>query len=246
MALIVLDHDDGDWLAHDSLFRLLTVQLIGSVIVNVLPCVKFRGDRHGSAEPPHQRADVRQPDALPGLVLGSGAAEQVKDPLMVLGIDAAAVVGDLENRKAELGPAAHRDVAGNARLEIFQRVVDQIGENLLQRKTVADDVRQRFDPDLRLGFRGLMRHGGDDALDQFAGIDPHRLEFAPALAGEVEDGADQPVHLADRRFDEPERLGEILRQLLVGSVEHRLGGIGGVVRAPAARGRRPRQVPRSA
>ena len=32
-----------------------------------------------------------------------------------------------------------------------------------------------------------MRHGRDDALDQFAAVDPFRLEFAAALAGEVED-----------------------------------------------------------
>ena len=38
-----------------------------------------------------------------------------------------------------------------------------------------------------LGLGGLMRHGRDDAFDQFARVDPDRLEFAPALAGEVED-----------------------------------------------------------
>ena len=37
MALVVLDHDDGDWNTHLSLFRLLVAQLIGSVMVNVLP-----------------------------------------------------------------------------------------------------------------------------------------------------------------------------------------------------------------
>ena len=37
VALVVLDHDDGDWFAHVSLFRLLDAQAIGSVIVNVLP-----------------------------------------------------------------------------------------------------------------------------------------------------------------------------------------------------------------
>ena len=79
---------------------------------------------------------------------------------------------------------------------------------------------QRLDPDLRLGLGGLMRHGRDDALDQLPGVDPHRLELAPAFAGEVEDRADQPVHLADRGLDEAERLGEVLRQLLVGAVEH--------------------------
>ena len=42
-------------------------------------------------------------DALARPVLGSGAAEQIEDALMILRIDAAAVVGDLEDRKAELG-----------------------------------------------------------------------------------------------------------------------------------------------
>ena len=37
MALIVLDHDDGDWITHVRVFRLPIGQLIGSVIVNVLP-----------------------------------------------------------------------------------------------------------------------------------------------------------------------------------------------------------------
>ena len=37
MALVVLDHDDSDWITHVRMFRLLDGQLIGSVIVNVLP-----------------------------------------------------------------------------------------------------------------------------------------------------------------------------------------------------------------
>jgi hypothetical protein len=94
VALVVLDHDDGDWLAHDLCSGCSLFQLIGSVIVNVLPLLKFRRYRHGSAEPPHQGADMGKADALAGLVLGSGAAEQVEDALMVLGIDAAAVVAD--------------------------------------------------------------------------------------------------------------------------------------------------------
>ena len=80
-----------------------------------------------------------------------------------------------------------RDIAGHARLEIFERVIDQVGKNLLQREAVGDDVRQRLDANLGLGFRSLMRDGGDNGFDQFAGIDPHRLELAPSLAGEIED-----------------------------------------------------------
>ena len=124
-------------------------------------------------------------DALAGFVLRAGAAEKVENPLMVLGIDAAAVVGDLEDRKAELGPAPDRDVAGNAGLEIFQRVVDQIGENLLQRQPVADDIGQRLDPNLGLGLGGLMRDRRDDGFDQFAGVDPApaRIRAVPRGSG---------------------------------------------------------------
>src|SRR6202165_44949 len=129
--------------------------------------------------------------SLSRLVLGAGAAEQVENSLMVLGIDAAAIVGDFENRKAQLGPAADKDVAGNSRLEIFEGVVDQVRENLLQRQAVADDVRQRLDANPGLGLRGLMRHGRNDAFDQFAGIDPHRLELAPSRAREGEAWGDQ-------------------------------------------------------
>ena len=41
---------------------------------------------------------------------------------------------------------------------------------------------------------------------------------------------DQAVHLGDRGFDEAERLGEILRKLLVGAFENGLGVVGGIVR----------------
>ena len=129
-----------------------------------------------------------KPYSLSRLVLSAGASKQIKNPLMVLGIDTTAVVGDLENRKAEVGPASDRDVPGNPRLEIFERVVDQVRENLFQREAVADDIRQRLDANLRLGLGGLMRHRRNDGLDQFGRIDPHRLELAPPLAGEVEDG----------------------------------------------------------
>src|SRR4051794_35624591 len=119
--------------------------------------MKFRSDRHGPSESSHQSPYMGKTYALSGLILGSGAAKQLENSLMVLGIDAAAVVSDIENRKTELGPAANGNVAGNAGLEIFQRIVDQIGENLLERQAVADDVRQWLDADLRIGLRGLMR-----------------------------------------------------------------------------------------
>src|SRR5439155_19991887 len=137
---------------------------------------KLRGNRHSASQPSHQGADMGKPDALSRFVLGSRAAVQVEDALVVLRIDTAAVVGYLKDCKTELGTSAHRDLTGNAGLEVFEGVVDQIGENLLQRQTVADDVWQRVDPDLGLGFGGLMRHRRYSALEQLPGVDPHRLE----------------------------------------------------------------------
>src|SRR5271163_2648000 len=95
-------------------------------------------------------------DALSRPVLRAGAAKQVEDALMVLRIDAAAIVRYLEHRKAELGTAAHENLAGHAGSQIFDRVVDQVGEDLLDRKPVADDLRQGRDVNLGFGFGGLM------------------------------------------------------------------------------------------
>src|SRR5258707_13539132 len=122
-------------------------------------------------------------DALSRFILGSGPAEQVENALMVLLIDAPAVVRDLKDRKAELGAAPNGDFAGNPGLEVFDRIVDQVGEDLLQPEPVAHDARQRFDMDLGLRFHHLMRYGRRDRLDQLARIDPFRLELAPSLAG---------------------------------------------------------------
>src|SRR5215813_15603410 len=112
-----------------------------------------------------------KPNALARLVLASSPAEEFKNTLMILGVDAAAVIGDLEDRKAELGPAADRNPAGSLRLEVFDRIVDQVGEDLLQRQSVADDARQGLDVDLGVGFRGLMRQSGNNPLDQLVGVD---------------------------------------------------------------------------
>ena len=69
---------------------------------------------------------MRKANALSRLVLGSRAAEQVENAPMILRIDPSAIVGDVKNRKAELGAAPNHDFTGNLGLEVFDRVVDQI------------------------------------------------------------------------------------------------------------------------
>src|ERR1700690_1666235 len=111
--------------------------------------------------------------SLSRFVLRTCTPKKVKNALMVLGVDTAAVVGDLENRKSQFGPAPDGDVAGNPRLEIFERVIDQVRENLLQREAIAGDLGQRLDANLGLCLRSLVRNGRDNGLDQFASVDPH-------------------------------------------------------------------------
>src|SRR6516165_3614044 len=153
--------------------------------------VEFRVDRHGSSEPAHQGAHMGKTDALAGLVLRAGTPEQFENALVILLIDAAPVIGDLENGKAELGASLDGDGTGNARFQILDRIVDQIGKDLLQRKTVAHDIWQVPDLDSCLSFRSLMRERRDNGLDQLTHVDRHRVELAPALPGEVEDRRDE-------------------------------------------------------
>ena len=112
-------------------------------------------------------------------------------------------------------PPGDVNLAGHARLQIFQRVVDQVREGLLERKAVGDDLRQRVDVDRRVRLLGLVGDGFGDAFDQLMHVDPLGLEFAAAFAGQSEDRGDQPVHLADRRLDEAQGFVELLRKLLV-------------------------------
>src|ERR1700761_790218 len=122
---------------------------------------------------------MSETNALPGLVLGARPPEQVKNALMVLWVDAAAVVGNLENRITKLCPALDGDFTGHAWLEVFECVVDQVGKNLLHRQAIAGDIRQRLDMNVRLGPRWLMGHCRHDRFDQLSRVDADGLEFAP-------------------------------------------------------------------
>ena len=81
---------------------------------------------------------MRQTDALPGFVLGSCAPEKIEDALMILRVDTAPIVRNVENHEPQLVAAADGDIAGNARLEILQGIFNEIGEDLFQREPVGD------------------------------------------------------------------------------------------------------------
>ena len=80
---------------------------------------------------------MREADSLAGLVLRARAAEQVEDALVIARIDAAAVVLDLEHGANPVDAAPHDDPARPARLEIFDRILDQVRQDLVDRQPIG-------------------------------------------------------------------------------------------------------------
>ena len=84
--------------------------------------------------------------------------EQVKNSLVVFGIDTPAIIGNVDDDETELVAALDQNVARYVRLEIFESVINQVRKDLFQCKAIADDVRQRFDANSSVCLRSLMRH----------------------------------------------------------------------------------------
>jgi len=118
---------------------------------------------------------------------------------MVLAIDAAPVVGDLKDSKAEFGPAADSKVAGNSGPAIFERVIDQVGEGRLQRQAVRDDVRQRLDTNLWI-VGGQLRPFSNGANDRRNGglVIGQAAVLARAIDEDDRGGADRDQHQESR------------------------------------------------
>src|SRR5581483_1439715 len=71
---------------------------------------------------------------------------------LMLRRDANAIVGDGIECLAILDPTGDLHAQWPRGLAIFQRVVDQVGENLAGLRAVAEAARQRFNVNLRAGF----------------------------------------------------------------------------------------------
>src|SRR4051812_37667053 len=85
---------------------------------------------------------MRESDALARLVLLARATEQIEDALMILGGDPPAIVGDRERRPPAFRTAAYLDLAGASRVEIFDGILDDVRDDLLDREPVAGDGGQ--------------------------------------------------------------------------------------------------------
>src|SRR5689334_7092283 len=120
---------------------------------------------------------MRQSNSLARTVLHARPAKQVENPLVILFLNPATIICYFVDIVAGFGAASDSDFAGNTGPEVFQRVVDQIGEYLFERKAITDDTRQPLDFDRRVGFLSLMRNRLDDGLDQLAHVDALGLEF---------------------------------------------------------------------
>ena len=109
-------------------------------------------------------------------------------------------------------PTANPYHARAAWLEVFEGVIQQIAEDLLDREPVALHVQQRSDRKHRLLLGGAMRDAARDRVQQFAHIDFLGVEFTSAFTRQPKHRVDEPVHLGDRAFDEAERFFKFLAQ----------------------------------
>src|SRR5689334_14000952 len=88
---------------------------------------------------------MREPDPLTGPVLPSSSPEQVEDALLVLRRNAPTVVAHLKYRHAaaiRFGVTRDFDPPWPPVLEILDRVLDQVAEDLLHRQPVAVQSRK--------------------------------------------------------------------------------------------------------
>jgi hypothetical protein len=139
-------------------------------------------------------------EALRGLLPGRLQPHQrVEDPGLHLGRDAGAVVAATQHHHVSLAPARQHDAA--ARSAVLGRVVQQIGEHLLQAHAVGlemDLLGRRVHHQLLGLRRGGRQHGGGRVLQQRPQDDGAGLQSPHALTqpGDVEQVVHQaPQHL---------------------------------------------------
>ena len=150
-----------------------------------------------------------------------GLLELLEDPLVILGGDARAGVGDRDPHLAVECAARHVD--GPARRRELHGVREQVEDHLSDPALVAVDdvdVRNRRQRDLDAVLRRPLAHHHDAALERLPQRERRDLELdLPGLdLGEVEDVVDQRQQVVGRGQD----VVEVLRLLLVDVAEQPL------------------------
>ncbi len=110
---------------------------------------------------------MRKADAFAGLILRPRAPEQIEYPLMIPGVDPTAIVAHLDDDAAIFGAAGNPDLTRHARLQIFQRIFDQVRQNLFDRDAVVDNRGEGLDGERGAGFLDtVMQAVADPAGDR--------------------------------------------------------------------------------
>jgi hypothetical protein len=93
-----------------------------------------------AAQVAYKRAHMRQPDPFSGLVLRAGTPEQIKYTLMVLGRNAAPIVGDIDGKTRRPGSCgAVKHDAQRTSLARYLTALSRRLPNLVERQAVGDD-----------------------------------------------------------------------------------------------------------
>src|SRR5690606_39153830 len=104
------------------------------------PLAQLRLHADIPAEAAHQCADMGQAYALARLVLRARPPEEIEDALVILSRYSPTVIGKVKRYPPrEILPGRDFDPYRPRRRPVFDRVVEQVAEDLLQRQTVRDD-----------------------------------------------------------------------------------------------------------
>src|SRR5215831_4899288 len=156
----------------------------------------IRFDPHLASHALHRLAHDREPDARPRVVIiGMQPLEHAKDPRLMLGSDADAVVFYPHAHQTVVSLGVDAQLRSALRWHELQPVAEQIGEHLRQRRRMAYHRGQGL-VDVDAGVAGAQRAAqlGERAVRHRRQGNLHQLQLGTADAAVGEQIADQLVH----------------------------------------------------
>ena len=154
---------------------------------------------------------MRKTYSLTRSVLDACAPEQVEDAVEVLRVDSAAVILDLV---ADEGPASWPRITIRPRRagsRYFAALSMRLPKICSRARRSPREIRRALDHEFRPRSVDLMAQAAMASGEEIPHVDGLGRQDPASFAGELEDGADEPIHLGRGAADE----GDGFRQVLL-------------------------------
>ena len=142
--------------------------------------------------------------------VGVQSLEQSEKAISVLHVEADAVVLDLKKDFVGVGEFGIRADANGGWIAVtgkFERVGNELGENLPDHPGIGVDFRERVDVPFDAAAFGLEFEFLEDGFDGFIEVDGTEVEIAPTEPRIGENAVEQFAHLLGRLEDDAEVFG---------------------------------------